>query len=550
VPSDNNVIDQLPHDADVLQSMVRTLLVERDGEKKRADELYIRLLRMEIELARLKKWYYGPRADRLSSDTELAQMLLEFGESLDQKPVDVAALPASEKPEEQPRRVRRARGRRNIERFENLPITTHVYELSEAERAGNCCGELRKEIGADESWQVEYIPGRFERLHHVRKRYACAACDADGESPRIESAAKPAAAIEKGLAGPGLLSYIVTSKFADYLPLYRLEDIFKRQGFEIARSTQSLWCTDVADVVEPLYILMAARVRQSHLVATDDTTMPMQAKEKTANARMWVYVGDHNHPYNVFDFTLDRGRDGPKRFLHEFTGVLLADGYAGYNGVVAGNALTRAGCWAHLKRKFVDAEKSAPEIAAAAVEHVRALYAVEREANAMAHVGEENLAARDENDRAAMARLQLRCTRSAPITAALREKLLAWKEQLLPKHPMAEAINYALGQWVELTVFLADAAVPLDNNVSEREMKRIVLNRKNSLFVGNPRGGRTAAILSSLTSTCRRHAVNPQLYFTQLLTNLPMTLATDLAEWLPDRWKLRHEKTLAEIMAH
>jgi hypothetical protein len=156
---------------------------------------------------------------------------------------------------------------------------------------------------------------------------------------------------------------------------------------------------------------------------------------------------------------------------------------------------------------------------------------------------------REENDRAASAHLQLRRERSAPVTAALREKLLAWNEQLLPKHPMAEAVNYALGQWAELTVFLTDAAVPLDNNVSEREMKRIVLNRKNSLFVGNPRGGRTAAILSSLTSTCRRHAVDPQLYFTQLLTNLPVTPATDLAEWLPDRWKRRHEQKYAEIAA-
>ena len=524
-------MDTLPHDADVLQSMVRSLLVERDDEKKRADQLHIRLLRMEVELARLKKWHYGPRADKLTSDTELAQMLLEFGESVDQKPVDTAVLSANEKPDELPRRVRRARGRRNIERFENLPTTTHVYALNEAERACPCCGVERKEIGTDENWQVEYFPGHFERLHHVRKKYACAACDGEGENPRIESAAKPATIIEKGLAGPGLLSYIVTSKFSDFLPLYRLEDIFQRQGFEIARSTQSLWCADVADGFEPLYKLMTAQVRQSHLIATDDTTMPMLAKEKAANARMWVYVGDDDHPYNVFDFTLDRGRDGPKRFLHDFDGVLLADGYAGYNGVVAGNALTRAGCWAHLKRKFVDAEKSASEIASAAVEQVRALYAIEREIK----------------DLAADERLEVRSTRSALITAALRDKLLTWKAQLLPKHPMAEAVNYALGQWAELTVFLADAAVPLDNNVSEREMKRIVLNRKNSLFVGNPRGGRTAAILSSLTSTCRRHAVDPQLYFTQLLTNLPVIPSRDLDQWLPDQWKLRHQQRLAEI---
>jgi len=274
---------------------------------------------------------------------------------------------------------------------------------------------------------------------------------------------------------------------------------------------------------------MADSVRASHVVATDDTIMPMLSKGKTTNARMWVYVGDDGYPYNVFDFTLNRGRDGPKYFLKNYRQVLLADAYGGYNGVVAGNEITRAGCWAHMKRKVIDAEKSAPEIAKEAVERARALYAVERQAQ----------------DKTVEARLQLRQSQTAPLLAQLRERLLAWKEQLLPKHPMAEAINYALGQWAELNVFCSDGAVPIDNNVSEREMKRVVLNRKNSLFVGNPRGGRTAAILASLTSTSRRHDVDPQLYLTQLLINLPAVRISDLPAWLPDRWKLDHKARLA-----
>jgi hypothetical protein len=137
-------------------------------------------------------------------------------------------------------------------------------------------------------------------------------------------------------------------------------------------------------------------------------------------------------------------------------------------------------------------------------------------------------------------RLALRQTQSVPVLAELRHKLLTWKEQLLPKHPMAEAVNYTLSQWEELTVFTSDGAVPVDNNVSEREMKRVVLNRKNSLFVGNPRGGRTAAILASLTSSCRRHEMDPQLYFMQLLMNLPSWPANDIDAWLPDRWKQAH----------
>jgi hypothetical protein len=239
---------------------------------------------------------------------------------------------------------------------------------------------------------------------------------------------------------------------------------------------------------------------------------------------MWVYVGDQENPYNVFDFTLNRGREGPKEFLKDYTEVLLADAYGGYNGVVAGNAITRAGCWSHARRKFVEAEKTAPEIAREAVDLIGQLFAVEKQAK----------------DVTVAERLALRQTQSVPVLAELRHKLLTWKEQLLPKHPMAEAVNYTLSQWEELTVFTSDGAVPVDNNVSEREMKRVVLNRKNSLFVGNPRGGRTAAILASLTSSCRRHEMDPQLYFMQLLMNLPSWPANDIDAWLPDRWKQAH----------
>lgn len=497
--------------------MVSTLLGQRD-------DLYIQVLRLKTELDRYKKARYGPRADQLSSAEQLAQLLLEFGEQLQSKPVNPDDVPADAEPQKELRWVKRRKGRRNLANFDHLPVTTHVYELSAEQRACSCCGLERKEIGADESWQVEYHPGHFERLHHLRKKYACPGCEKAGESAQIVTAAKPEAAIDKGMAGPGLLAFIVTSKFADYLPLYRLEDIFSRQGFEISRATQSVWCGDVADLVEPLYELMADRVRGSHVVTTDDTIMPMQSLGKTANARMWVYLGDDAHPYNIFDFTLNRGRDGPKYFLLDYHQVLLADAYGGYNGVVAGNEIIRAGCWAHLRRKLIEAEKAAPDIARQAIERVAALYAIEKQTAGFSV---------DE-------RLRVRQDKSAPLLLELREKLLAWKEQLLPKHPMAEAIGYGLSQWQELNVFCSDGAVAIDNNASEREMKRVVLNRKNSLFVGNPRGGRTAAILASLTSTCRRHQIDPQLYFTQMLVNLPTTQPSQLPAWLPDQWKLNH----------
>lgn len=544
-----------------------------DAVETRSLDLQTRSLRLEMELLKYKKWMYGPRADRLASLSDVAQMLLSFGEELDQRPAAGAADATDAAAEDKDaqrgaasapsRRVQRGRRNLGADAFAQLPVTRCEHDLTDDQKPCPCCGKAREKIGEESSWQIEYIPGHFERLEHVRFKYACKQCEQDAaggaDGPQIARADKPMGMIEKGLAGPGLLAFIVTSKFADYTPLYRLEDIFSRgggAGFEIARSTMSLWCRDVAEMVTPLYNLMIERVLKSRVIGTDDTIMPMQepGAGKTRKARMWVYiggVGDEDKPYTIFDFTLSRSRDGPSQFLKGYTGTLIADAYGGYNGIVMGRGdegngevvngeagITRAGCWAHARRKFVDAEKTHPAIAAEAVGIIKKLYAIEERGKALD----------------AASRGDLRRAESAPILSALKQKLFMWRDQLLPKHPMALAIGYALNQWDELNVFAGtDAAaqrradpasehfgrVPIDNNASEREMKRIVLNRKNSLFVGNERAGRTAAILSSLTSTCRRHDIDPQRYLTQLLINLPATPMSQLQQWLPDEWKRR-----------
>jgi len=521
----------LPDDPQALKQIIFNLSRERDERVRQCDERtrerddwHVKFLRVETELLRLKKWYYGPRVDRLQTPGDVAQMLLTFATELESRPVNPADLPPGEALPEvgTVRRIRR--GRRNLATFNQLPIVRKVHDLAEPEKACPCCGKTREKIGEEVSWQVEFIPGYFERIEHVRVKYACKNCEANADNPQIALADKPMQPIDKGMAGPGLLAYVITSKFADYLPLYRLQNIFARNGFEIDRATQSVWCGDAADLVKPLFDLMIQRVLQGHVICTDDTVMPMLAPGKTRQARLWVYVGDEHNPYNVFDFTLGRGRDGPVKFLGDYKQTLLADAYGGYDGVVVGNAITRAGCMAHARRKFVDAEKTHPAIAAEAVRIIKRLYAIEDRGK------EVDLEAR----------LVLRRRESVPILSALQDKLFAWRDQLLPKHPMAEAVNYTLNQWNELNVFTTDGAVPLDNNVSEREMKRICLNRKNSLFVGNERGGQTAAILSSLTSTCSRHGIDPQRYLTELLTNLPATPISQLDQWLPDNWKRRN----------
>jgi transposase len=534
---DAPAVTSLPDDPAALKAIIATIWHQRDeasrqrdqimreGEaatrrlQQRVDDLEMAKLRLEVELARLKKWYYGPRTDKL----EVGQLLLEFAVALEQRPVNPQDLPAAAPADCAPRRVRR--GRRDIAAFDKLPVMRQVHDLLEGQKLCPVCGQARTKIGQETTWQIEYFPGHFVRVEHVQIKYGCGPCDENADNPQITLAPKPPQPIDKGMAGPGLLAHVITSKFADHLPLYRLESIFGRNGFEIDRSTMSLWAGDVADLVKPLHQFMTNRVLASHVIATDETVLPMLAPEKATQARMWVYLGDADHPYNIFDFTLSRSRDGPATFLQDYNQVLLADAYGGYEGICIEKQIIQAGCWSHARRKFVDAQSVAPAIAVEALGLIGRLFAIEQQAKAQSDAE----------------RLALRRQQSLPVIEQLHGRLLAWKQQLLPKHPMAQAVGYLLNQWKPLNAFLADGAIPIHNNLAEQQMKRIALGRKNYLFVGNERGGRTAAILSSITSTCRRHDIDPQHYLTQLLTNLPATPMSQLHQWLPDVWKRRQD---------
>jgi transposase len=526
-----NAEPQQPSDPSLAELLTQREARIAELEKKQSEltkeletkikELELDKLRLAHQLDLLKKRYYGPRADRVT----LGQLLLEFAADLESRPVNPQDLPqdlpAGEAVDLQTvRRVKR--GRRNLKNFENLPTVRQVHDLPEDQRV--CAdGHAMVKIGEEVTFQIERAPGFFYRLEHVQIKYACVTCDEAGETPQITLAEKPLQPIEKGMAGPGLLAYVVTSKYADFLPLYRLENIFRRDGFEIDRSTLCVWAGDVADLVKPVYDLMIQRVLQSHVIGTDDTVLPMLAPEKCRQARMWIYRGDGAHPHNVFDFTTSRKRDGPASFLKGYNQVLLADAYGGYDGIAIEKDIVLAGCWAHGRRHFIDSQDLCPQIAGEALVRIRRLFAIEEPIKG----------------RPAAERLAVRQERSVPVLAELHELLLARKDQLVPKHPVAQAIGYVLNQWEPLNTFAADGAVDLDNNLAEQEMKRIAMGRKAFLFVGNERGGRTAAILSSLTSTCRRHGVDPQFYFTQLLTNLPTTPMSQVEDWLPDAFKRR-----------
>jgi transposase len=497
------------------QATITTLTQQRD-------EFYLEKLRLEVRLAKALKQAYGPRADRVSAP---GQLLLDFAGRLDALPIDAADLPAETTEPSGEQRVSRrlrTRGRRDIGRLDHLPLIEQTYELTgDLCRCPTCQAE-REKIGTAVSYTIEHIPASFVRIKHIQHKYACRTCEQNGNNPHITLAAKTGGSpIDKGLPGPGLLAYVVTAKFADYLPLHRLQNIFAREGFELDRSTLCLWLADVARLVRLLYNRMVQRVKQSHVLATDDTVMPLLQPGKAKQARMWIYQGDESHPYNVFDFTVSRARDGPAQFLRDFRQTLLADAYGGYDGIVVNQDLARAGCWAHARRKFVEAEPTAPEVTRIILRLIKGLFDLEARLK----------------DLAPEERLRRRQAEALPQLESLHALLLEQKAKLLPKHPLAQAIGYTLNQWAELTLFTTDPDVPLHNNLAEQQMKRIALLRKNSLFVATPRGGETAAILSSLTSTCRRHDINPQTYLTQLLAYLPDTPVSQLDQWLPDEWR-------------
>jgi transposase len=333
------------------------------------------------------------------------------------------------------------------------------------------------------------------------------------------------------------LAHLIVSKYTDHLPLHRLQRVYERQGYFLHRSTLCDWLGACADVLRPLYDLMVGVVLQSRALHTDDTAVKLQDPEThlLSTARLWGYLGDAAHPFNVFDFTVNRKRDGPEKFLANYQGYLHADAFSGYDGLylpdprTATARITEVACNAHARRKFYEARGSDALRAHQALAFYRQLYELER-------------AAKDFSD---SQRLQIRQDLAVPILGQFHQWLLAQRPAVLPKSPLAEAIGYALNNWAALIRYTEAGFLAIDNNVAEREMKRIAIGRKNWLSIGSPRGGQTAAVLMSFTSTCQRLNVEPWAYLQDVLTRLPALPAGQLGELLPDRWQAARQAQVA-----
>ncbi|QDS98800.1 Transposase IS66 family protein [Adhaeretor mobilis] len=326
---------------------------------------------------------------------------------------------------------------------------------------------------------------------------------------------------------------MITSKLGDHLPLYRLERIFERQKVHIARSTMCAWMRCAGELVTPLVELMIERVRQSKVIHTDDTVVPIQSHgaKQCRKGRIWCYWGDEANPYIVYDYTPSRSRDGPAKWLAGYSGYLQADAYGGYDGIYHSQNVTEVACWAHARRKFYDAQDSDEERAVQMLALIAELYAVEREV-------------KDADD---ATRLALRQERSVPVLDRTKTWLDNEQELVLPRSPMAKAITYAQNQWQALTTYTTQGYLNIDNNASERTLKRVAIGRKNWLFAGNDAAAENHARLWSLIVSCEQHKVDPQRYLTSVLAKIGTTHNGDLKQFLPDEWK---REDAAEPMTH
>jgi transposase len=471
-----------------------------------------RIEQLEHQVEQLLRRQYGPRREPV--DPGQLRLFTDDADDVEDSPADPSETEAAS-----PARRWRRRGRQRL--AEHRPRKRVEYELPADELPCPDCGQLRVKFDEEVSEQLEYLPASLFVIQHVRFQYACRCCQEE-----VAIAVKPPQPIDKGLPGPGLLAQVITSKYSDHLPLYRQEDILARHGVELSRATLCGWMAQAADLLRPLYHRMVQRVLLSQIIHTDETRGPVwdPTLPHTRRGRFWVYIGDVRNPYVVYDYTPRRTRDGPEQFLEEFRGYLQADAFSGYDRLGAGADVIEVACWAHVRRKFFEAGASAPVLAHAALARIGQLYAVEHAAEEVSPEDRRTLRQRD----------------WVPLLGAVGEWLTEQSRLVLPKSPIGQAIAYAQSNWAALCRYPEHGELSSDNNLAERMLRAQAIGRRHWTFLGSDRGGRTVAVLYSVTGTCRHHDIDPFAYLQDVRGRLPSLPTDQRDELLPDVWFASH----------
>lgn len=501
----------------------------QDVEQRDVELKALRLLneKLKIELTYLRRMRYGRSSEKMDN----ADLQLELlGAALTPMPPAVDAGVAAQGDNvanlDDARKKRNAKSKRPTLRQlpDHLPREDVIHTDSPDCTCGACGSGLRQ-IGQDVSEVLEYEPGSFKVIRHVRPKFACSACHT------ITQALAPSRPIDRGLAGAGLLTHVVVGKYCDHLPLYRQSQIYAREGVDIDRSTLVDWVAGCARLLQPLTDAVRRYVMSAYKIHTDDTPVPVLSpgRGKTKTARLWVYArddrtaADTSPPAVWFQYSADRKGENPRRHLDGFTGVLQADAYAGYDRLFADGQIVEAACWAHARRKYFEIHERQGEapgtVAHQALQRISELYAVEKEIRG----------------KPADERCHQRQQRCAPLLGELHRWLNETLSLLSAKSPMALAIGYSLSNWRALTRYVDDGRIEIDNNTAERALRSVVLGRKNYLHFGSDAGGERAAVIYSLIGTCKLNGIDPQAYLRHVLERIadhPINRVAELLPWV------------------
>ena len=527
----------LPDDVNTLQDLLlkKVNIIHKKEDIILGKESFISELKKtnEILLEKinlLEKYRYGRSSEKLTEEDKAQLALFNEAEA------SVSDIEIEAEQITVPSYSRNKKSRRKA-LPDDLPRKIIVHELSESERQckkTNCpkyteCQKMRPVIGAEETEELEFIPATIEVNHHVRYSYGPIKCELleDGEnSPAVVSAPKEKRLIPGSIATPSLLSYVAVSKFADALPFYRQEKLFKRIGIEISRQTMSNWMIKASSGMEAFVALLEEWVLKSPLLNIDETTVQVLneiGKSVQSKSYMWVRVGNKEDKKVVlFNYYRDRKKERVEELTKEYKGAIQTDGYAGYNKVGAKSEIWHVGCWAHARRKFHDAYKGSKKgkIALKGLEYIRKLYIIEKQ------LRKENLSAEEFVNR--------RRKRVIPVLKKFRKWLKTQSEVAAPESLVGKAISYTINEYVRLVRYLKYDYISPDNNAAERAIRPFVVGRRNWLFQNTPLGAYASATMYSLIETAKANNLEPYRYLELLFREIPgAETKEDLGKLLP-----------------
>jgi len=502
--------------------------------RAKAAENQALIVHQQLQIAKLRRELYGPRAER--SARLIEQLALQFEElSASATEDELAAERAVAKTMSVAAFTRKRAERQTFP--EHLPRERVVIDPPTT--CACCGGSCLRKIGEDVTQTLECVPRQWKVVETVRQKFSCRDCE------KISQAPAPFHTIPRGWAGPRLLAMIMFEKFGQHQPLNRQSERYALEGVPIALSTMADAVGSVCATLQPLLRRVEAHVMAAERLHGDDTTVPVLAKGKTDTGRCWIYVRDDRSfggtdpPAAMFYYSRDRKGEHPQAHLARYTGILQADAFDGYNQLYlpgrTPGPIREAACWSHARRPFfvmADVEENARRKAIGKKEVVLSPIAIEvvRRIDALFEIE------RSINGKSAPERLDVRQKLSRPLVEDLHVYMREQVGRLSRGHDLAKAFNYILKRWTSFTLFLEDGRVCLSNNAAERGLRGIALGRKSWLFCGSDRGGERAAAMYSLIVTAKMNGVDPQAWLADILARIATHPTHRLDELLPWHW--------------